>query len=128
MDEIRQSQKKYCSHAMIAAIFVGFFLIAADLRPIGKGVIFGALFSVLNFVLMGQAIPHQLGKAKRATLFLSLSSLSLRYAILAVPIIAAIKLDQFNLFAVVAGIFSVQTVILVDQAKQLITSKTREQV
>ncbi len=128
MDAVRHIQKKYCSHAMIVAIIIGSLLIIADLRPIGKGLLLGTLFSILNFVLMGQAIPHQLGKAKRATFWVSLSSLSFRYTLLALPIIAALKFEQINLFAVVAGIFLVQLMILVDQLKQMIVSRSSEQV
>ena len=128
MDAVRQLQKKYCSRTMVVAIIVGSLLIVDGLRPIGKGLLLGALFSILNFILMGQAIPHHLGKAKKATFIVSLSSLSLRYAILAVPIIVAIKFDQFNLFSVVAGIFLVQLMILIDHVKQMIVSRSSEQV
>ena len=44
--EIRQVQKKYCSQAMLAAIAAAAILIAAGVKPVGKGVLLGALFSM----------------------------------------------------------------------------------
>lgn len=128
MEPVREIQKKYCSHALIAAIVIGALFIVFDLKPIGKGLLLGSLFSILNFVLVGQTIPHQLGKTKRTTFWVSLASLFLRYVLLAIPIIVALKFEQFNLFSVVAGIFSVQLMILIDQLKQLIVSRSAKQV
>lgn len=125
MESIRQTQKKYCTRAITAAIFAGFLLILAGQKPVGKGLILGTFFSILNFILMGQTLPLRIGKSKGKTFMLALGSIYFRYIILAVPLIVAIKLEQFNLFAVIFGIFLVQIVILADYALKIIFS-TRE--
>lgn len=128
MDSLRQTQKKYCSRAITAAIFVGLFLILAGQKPGGKGLILGTVFSIINFILMAQMLPHRIGKTKNKTFFLSFGSIALRYFLLAVPLIIAIKLDQYNFISVVLGIFMVQFVILGDHLFSLIASRREKQV
>jgi hypothetical protein len=128
MDSLRQTQKKYCSRAITAAIFVGLFLILAGQKPVGKGLILGTVFSIVNFILMAQMLPHRIGKTKNKTFFLSFGSIALRYFLLAVPLIIAIKLDQYNFISVVLGIFMVQFVILGDHLFSLIASRREKQV
>ena len=122
METIRQVQKKYSSIAIFVAITAGLVLILAGLRPFGKGLILGTLFSIINFILIGETIPMKIGSTKRKSIWISLGSIYFRYIILAVPLFLAIKMEDFNLIAVVAGIFSVQLIILVDnlfiQSKQ----------
>ncbi len=107
---------------MAVAILVGLGCILAGQLSVGKGLVLGALFSVVNFVLMGRLLPRQLGKSKGKTFAASFSSLSLRHFLLAVPIVVGIKFDQFNLIATVVGIFMVQIMILGDQVKALFFS------
>ncbi len=128
MESIRQTQKKYCSTAIAFAIFTGLFFIMAGQSPIGKGLILGTFFSIVNFILIGETIPHKIGKSKGKTFLISLGSIFSRYLILAVPIIMAIKLEQFNLFSTIAGIFMIQFVILADHALNIILSTRRKQV
>lgn len=114
MEAVRETQKKYCSRAMIAAIAVAFVLILAGQKGIGKGLVLGTLFSVFNFILMGETLPMRIGKPKRATFMLSFGSVFLRYMLLAVPVVVAIKIDGINLFAAILGIFMVQLVVVAD--------------
>ena len=93
----------------------------------GKGLILGALFSVINFVLIGETLPMRVGKAKGKTFFIALGSIFFRYILLAIPLIIAIKFEQINLFAVIIGIFLVQLVILADYLYRLILSTSRKQ-
>lgn len=99
---------------MTLAIFIGFALILAGLKPIGKGLILGTVFSIVNFILMGETLPMRLGKSKGRIFLASLGSILIRYIILAIPVVAAIKFEQFNFFAAVAGLFMVQFVLLAD--------------
>jgi hypothetical protein len=122
MESVSQTQKKYGSRAMVIAIIAAFIFILAGLKPVGKGLMLGTLFSVINFVLIGQTLPLRLSKTKRKTFFLSLGSIFFRYALLAVPLILAIKFDQFDLPAAIFGIFMIQLVILADYLLNLITS------
>jgi hypothetical protein len=114
MESIRQTQKKYGSRTMTVAIVAGLLLILAGQQPIGKGLVLGAIFSVINFVLMGETIPMRLAKSKGRAFSLALGSIFFRYAILAIPLVAAIKFEQFNIFATILGIFMIQLVILGD--------------
>jgi len=128
MESLRQTQKKYCSRAITAAIFIGLFLILAGQKPVGKGLILGTVFSIVNFILMAQMLPHRMGKSKNKTFFLSFGSMFLRYFILAVPLVIAIKLDQYNFISVVFGIFMIQFIILADHLFSLIASRREKQV
>ena len=123
MESVSQTQKKYGSRAMVVAIIAGFILILAGLKPVGKGLVLGSLFSVINFVLIGQTLPMRLSQTKRKTFLLSLGSICFRYALLAVPLIVAVKFDQFDLPAAIFGIYMIQLVILADYLLKLITSR-----
>lgn len=128
MEAVRQVQKKYCSTAMAAAIFIGLFIILAGQKSIGKGLVLGTIFSVVNFVLIGQSIPHRIGKTKGKTFFISLGSIFFRYTLMAFPIFIAIKYEQFNLVSVVVGLFFVQILILGDNFLSFISSTRGKKV
>jgi ATP synthase protein I len=115
MESIRQTQKKYCSRAITAAIFAGLFFILAGQEAIGKGLILGTIFSIINFIIMGEMLPLKIGKSKHKTFFFSLGSIFSRYILLAIPLLIAVKFDQYNLISVVVGIFMVQFFILAEQ-------------
>ena len=115
MEAIRQTQKKYCSRAIVTAIALGGFLILIGHQPVGKGFILGSIFSVINFILIGETLPSRLGKTRSKTVLIALGSIFLRFGLMAVPLILAVKFDQFNLFAVIFGIFTVQMMIIADQ-------------
>ena len=119
MDSVKETQKKYCSLAMMAAILIGLVMILAGQKPVGKGLILGTIFSVVNFVLMGETLPVRMGRTRQKAFFFSLGSIVLRYLLMAIPLFLAIKTDQFNLVASICGLFMVQLMILADQ---LITS------
>ncbi len=111
MDPIRQTQKKYCSQAMLIAIFGGLALILLGQKAMGKGLVLGTLFSAVNFALAGEWIHFQLGHGKAKTFFLSIGAVIFRYAFIAVPIILSIKMEQFNILATIFGIFMIQILI-----------------
>jgi hypothetical protein len=126
MESVSQTQKKYGSRAMIVAIVVAFLLILVDLKPVGKGLVLGTIFSIINFVLIGQTLPMRLSKSKRGAFFLSLTSMMLRYAILAIPLVVAVKFEQFELAAAILGIFMVQLTILAEGLFDLFTSRENQ--
>jgi hypothetical protein len=113
---------------MVVAILVGFALILAGYKPIGKGLVLGALFSVVNFVLMGETLPMKLGKSKRTAAILSFGSLFARLGLMAVPLVIAARYDQFNIFAVIPGLLMVQVIILLDHLIGPFTATGRNQV
>jgi len=57
MESVKQTQKRYGSRAIWIAIAVGFGFFLAGYKPMGKGLVLGAIFSVINFVLIGHALP-----------------------------------------------------------------------
>ena len=122
MEAIKETQKKYCSRAMMLAIVAGLVFILAGQKGLGKGLILGTLFSVLNFIVMGQTLPMRLGKSKGPSILAALFSMGLRYVLLAVPLVIAIKFDQINIIAAIIGIFMIQLVILVDHFGRFFTS------
>ncbi len=129
MKEIREAQKKYCSLSLVTAIIVGFFLIIAGQSTVGKGLILGTLFSSINFALMGEVLPHKVGKSRGKTYLVAVGSIISRYLLLAVPIVLCIRSpERFNLFAVIIGIFMVQLVILLDYLKSAILLTRRKKI
>ena len=128
MDSAKQTQKKYGSRAIWIAIIIGLCFILAGPKSVGKGLVLGTVFSVINFILIGQFLPLRIGKSKRKTFLLSLGSIILRYILLAIPIVAAVKFEQFNLVAAIVGIFMIQFVILADHVFALILSGREKQI
>lgn len=90
----------------------------------GKGLILGTLFSVINFILMGEIIPLQLGHTKKKTYFISFGSIIIRYGLIALPLLLAIKFEQFNLLMVICGVFMIQLVIMADHLVKKISSSS----
>ncbi len=126
MESVSQTQKKYGSRAMVVAIVIAFMLILIDLKPVGKGLVLGTIFSVINFVLIGQTLPMRLSKSKRGAFLISLTSIVFRYAILAIPLVVAVKFEQFELPAAILGIFMVQLTILAESLFDLFTSRENQ--
>ena len=107
---------------MWTAIIIGICFFLAGQKPVGKGLVLGAVFSVTNFILIGKALPMRIGKSKRKTFFFSLGSIFFRYVLMALPIIVAVKFEQFSLVAAIVGLFMIQFVILSDHLVKLISS------
>ena len=122
---IRDTQKKYCSRAMVVAIVGGLVLILVGQKGLGKGLVLGTIFSVLNFIIMGELLPMQLGKTKGPTIVTALSSMGLRYALLAIPLVIAVKFDQIDIITTAIGIFMIQLVILSDHVGRFFSSPNK---
>lgn len=116
MKEIKDIQKKYCSQAMFFAIIGAVVLIILGQKAIGKGLVLGTIFSIINFVIMGQIIPFKLARShsRPKAGILSLGSIFFRFAILSVPLIISVKIDAIHLIGVVIGLFMVQLTLLFD--------------
>jgi len=112
MSDTSQIQKEYCSQALAAAIVIALIFLAAGAKPVAKGMVLGTLFSIINFILMAQALPLKINKSRRKIFIICLGGIWFRYALIAIPLVIAIKLNSFNFFAVVMGVFMVQGIIL----------------
>ena len=64
MEQVKQAQKKYCSLAILMAIFAAIVFILFDLKPLGKGLLLGTIFSIINFVLIAETLPMKIGISK----------------------------------------------------------------
>jgi asparagine N-glycosylation enzyme membrane subunit Stt3 len=126
MEAIRQTQKRYCSSALSFSIIAGFIFFLAGMVPVCKGLVLGTLFSILNFILMGETLPMRMDRTKGRTFFIALGSIFFRYILLAIPIYIAIKNKQFDFFAVIVGIFMVQIMLLVDHFSATIFSRFKK--
>ena len=128
MEVLRQTQKKYATRALILAIITGLLFILMGQKSMGKGLVLGTVFSVLNFILMGQSIALELGRSKAKTFSIVLGSIFFRYLLLAIPLIVAIKFEQFHIIAAAVGIFMIQLVILTDHIRTLIPPVRGKQI
>jgi hypothetical protein len=128
MENIKQTQKKYAAKTLTLAIVVALFFILMDQKPVAKGLILGTVFSVLNFILMGKSIVLKLGRSKAKTFSISMGSIVLRYLLLAVPLITALKSEQFNLVATILGIFMIQFAILSEHLLTLVPWWRKRQI
>ena len=127
MEAVKQIQKKYISLALTLSIGAGILFILMGHKPVGKGLILGTIFSVLNFILMGKSIMLNFGRSKAKTVSFSMGSIIFRYLLLAIPLIAAVKYEQFNLVAAILGIFMIQLVILAEHVLTLIPAMRKKQ-
>ncbi|MGD8980867.1 MAG: ATP synthase subunit I [Desulfobacterales bacterium] len=127
MESIRETQKKYCTGAITIAIFIGLFFILAGQKPVGKGLILGTIFSIINFIIMGEILPLRIGKSNNKTFLFSIGSIFFRYILLAVPMIIAVKFEQYNFISVIVGIFMIQLFILADHLVSHLTATRKKQ-
>lgn len=122
MEAVKQAQKKITRLALTLSIIVGLVFILTGYKPVGKGLVLGAIFSVLNFIFMAKSIGFKFGRSKGQIFSISLGSIIFRYILLAIPLIAAVKFEQFNLIATIVGIFMIQLVILADHLLTFVPS------
>lgn len=123
MKTVKSIQKHYANLALISALLIGLALVLGGRPAAGKGLMLGSLFSALNFALMGLSLSSRLTAGRRRRFGLALISLQGRYLFLAVPLIMAVKLPQFDLPATVAGVFMVQLCILAEHIGNLIRNR-----
>lgn len=107
-------QKRYIRLALILAAMLGGLLMMAGQRPLGKGLILGTLFGIVNFILMALALPMRLRYVRGKALLFSLTSIYTRYVLMALPLIWALKHDSVALTTTAAGLFMIQVAIFGD--------------
>lgn len=115
MEAIRNTQKKFGSRALATAVVFGLLLVLLGQKTLAKGLVLGTLFSVINFVLMGQVLPLLVDPSRRRSVLISCGSILFRYMLLALPLLLALKLTNVDFWATVLGIFMVQITIMGDQ-------------
>lgn len=113
-DSMWDVQKRYVRLALMLAVSLGGALMVIGQRPLGKGLILGALFGIINFILMALALPMRLRFVRGKALLFSLTSIYVRFALMALPLIWALKHDSVALTTTAAGLFMIQIAILGD--------------
>ena len=111
--DLEITPKKICTWAITCSTVIAVICLLLKQTAVAKGLIIGAIFSVINFVLLGQTIPLTLFKSRAKAGMIGFSSILGRYVLLAVPLIIGIKLPSFNFVAVVIGVFAIQITTLV---------------
>jgi hypothetical protein len=114
MTPVKQLQRRYGRLALLLAIVAAVIFLLFGLKPVARGLVLGTVFSILNFVLIGQLLPLKFEKSKGRRYIFSLGSTALRFLLLSVPLILAVKSSRFDLVATVVGIFMIQIVVLID--------------
>lgn len=113
MIEIRDIQTRYCSQAMMASIIISCVLIfLLNMIPIGKGLILGTLFSIINFVIIGQTVHSRILKSRSKANGLALLSIFIRFTFMAVPLVVSLKLGISYFIGTAIGLFMVQFTML----------------
>jgi hypothetical protein len=70
----------------------------------------------------------KIGRSKAKTISLAMGSIIIRYLLLAVPLIVAVKYEQFDLVAAVSGIFMIQIVILAEHLLTHLPAMRKRQI
>ncbi|MBN1831811.1 MAG: ATP synthase subunit I [Deltaproteobacteria bacterium] len=112
-NDLEITPKKICAWSITYATAIAVICLLFQQTAFAKGLVLGAVFSVLNFILLGQTLPMALFKSRAKAGMIGVSSILGRYVLLAVPLIIGIKLPSFNFVAVVIGIFAIQITTLV---------------
>ena len=126
MQLVRETQKKYCSRAMAAAVLGAVAFIAAGRPDLGKGLVAGTLAGVVNFVLIGESLLSKVGRTRRSATFASIAWMLPRYALLALPLVLALKFELFNPVTAACGLFLVQATILTEHVFAAVASALRQ--
>ena len=111
-NDLEITPRKICTWSITYATAVAVICLLLHEIAIAKGLIIGAIFSIINFILLGQTLPKTLFRSRAKASMMGLGSILGRYALLAVPLIIGIRSASFNFMAVVIGIFAVQITTL----------------
>ena len=111
--DLEITPKKIWTWSITYATVIAVICLLFQQTAFAKGLVLGAVFSVINFILLGQTVPMTLFKSRAKAGMIGFSSILGRYVLLAVPLIIGIKLPSFNFVAVVIGVFAIQITTLV---------------
>jgi len=121
--EFQRFQKTITTQAVTVAIVAALVCVGLGVKPMAKGILLGTVFSVLNFILMALCLPMRLNRGPRKVFLLCLGSLWGRFALMAAPLVVALKFESFEFFATAAGLFMVQGVLLIRHVSHLVLAK-----
>lgn len=104
---------------MVAAVIAGMIFILAGQKSIAKGLVLGSIFSVINFILMGEILPMIITASRKRSVLFAFVSMLVRFLLLSTPLVLSLKLEYLNFVATVIGIFMVQIMIMGDHLFRL---------
>lgn len=114
MNQVSETHRKISFWALALFLAASIICLVMGWKDVGKGLVLGVLFSVINFTIMAKLISFQFGRSKRAATMIGFSSLGGRYLILAIPLIVSLKSTNISFAATMVGIFAVQIIILLE--------------
>jgi len=114
LGEHHKLQRRLSQRTFTFVVMVALLLFALGYKAVARGLVLGASFSVLNFMLLAQALGRQLGHGRRRATVIAFASIGIRFAVLAIPLIVALRLEAFDFWWTVVGLFCIPAAILVD--------------
>ena len=93
-------------------VLCGLVFLAAGKVDWAKGFALGGIFSVINFFLLKRTFQKRLGLTGRRAKIQGFGQIISRYALLAVPMLVAYRMEQFSLPATIVGLFTMQLSII----------------
>ncbi len=105
---------------MVMAVIAGMIFILVGQKSIAKGLVLGSVFSVINFVLIGEIMPMIITASRKRSVLFSFASMLFRFLLLSAPLLLSLKMESLNFAAATVGIFMVQIVIMGSHLLRLI--------
>jgi len=108
---------------MVIAVIAGIIFVLMGQKSIAKGLVLGSVFSVINFILIGEILPLIITASRKRSVLFSFVSMLFRFLLLSTPLILSLKMESLNFFAAAIGIFMVQIMIMGDHLLGLVYPK-----
>ena len=107
MSDYATLKKALIKKALLLSLAAACIFLALNLKSAAKGIALGSIF-VVEFTLLARRLERRLVPQGRGRDYFGLLG---RYFLLAIPLIAALKLPSIDFFATVGGIFAVKAAI-----------------
>ena len=105
---------------MVMAVVAGMVFILMGQKSIAKGLVLGTIFSVINFILIGEILPLIITASRKRSVLFSFVSMLFRFLLLSTPLILSLKMESLNFIAATVGIFMVQIMIMGEHLLRLV--------
>lgn len=109
-------QRRLARGGFTVAVAAGLVIYGLGYAAVAKGLVLGALFSVLNLVIMAHVLPYlvRAGITKKKATSVAMLSFTVRLGVIAIPLLVAMKSRNFQFWGVVVGLFTVQAAVFAD--------------
>ncbi|SFM52362.1 ATP synthase subunit I [Thermodesulforhabdus norvegica] len=113
--EFRRAYRRMSRRFFSGIVLLGLVIFMLGYKAVARGLVLGGLFSVINFNLMAHFLPYQLGVARARASVIAFASLLGRLLLLSIPIVVALKWDNFNAVATIVGLFAVPVGLFIEK-------------